>query len=134
MSRTRAVRAVPSWAVLAICCAAQFMVVLLGMTAQAPDLVGRDFPAATVNQKWYADGTEIATDEGKRHLASVLDMGSRRLVGFAFSEHHDAELTCAALAMAVAIRGSKEAIAGVVFHTDEGSEYTARSFRLVWPD
>src|SRR5262249_19290038 len=97
---------------------------------RAPDLVGREFPATKVNQKWYGDGTEIATDEGKLHLASVLDMGSRRLVGFALSEHHDAELTYAALAMAVAIRGGKQAIAGVVFHTDQGSEYTARSFRL----
>jgi transposase InsO family protein len=60
---------------------------------RAPDLVGRDFPATKVNQKWYGDGTEIATDEGKLHLASVLDMGSRRLVGFALSEHHDAELS-----------------------------------------
>jgi putative transposase len=85
---------------------------------RAPDLVGQDFPATKVNQKWYGDGTEIATDEGKLHLASVLDMGSRRLVGFALSEHHDAELTYAALAMAVAIRGGKEAIAGVVSHTD----------------
>lgn len=49
-------------------------------------------------------------------------MGSRRIVGFALGEHHDAELTYAALAMAVAVRGGKEAIAGVVFHTDQGSE------------
>jgi transposase InsO family protein len=59
---------------------------------RAPDLVGRDFPAATVNQKWYADGTEIVTDEGKLNLASVMDMASRRLVGFALCEHQDAEL------------------------------------------
>ena len=45
---------------------------------RAPDLVGRDFPASAVNQKWYGDGTEIVTDEGKLHLASVLDMASRR--------------------------------------------------------
>jgi putative transposase len=56
-------------------------------------------------------------------------MGSRRIVGFALSEHHDAELAYAALAMAVAIRGGREVIAGVVLHTDQGSEYTARSFR-----
>lgn len=99
---------------------------------RAPDLVGRDFPAATVNQKWYGDGTELVTDEGKLHLASVLDMGSRRLVGFALSEHHDSELAYAALAMAVAIRGGKEAIAGVIMHTDQGSEYTARTFRLAY--
>jgi len=96
---------------------------------RAPDLIGRDFPATTVNQKWYGDGTEIVTDEGKLHLASVLDMGSRRIVGFALDEHHDAELAHAALAMAVAIRGGKDAITGVIMHTDQGSEYTAGAFR-----
>jgi len=96
---------------------------------RAPDLIGRDFPAATVNRKWYGDGTEIVTDEGKLHLASVLDMASRRVVGFALDEHHDAELADAALAMAVAIRGGKDAIAGVIMHTDQGSEYTAKIFR-----
>src|SRR6266705_1314329 len=96
---------------------------------RAPDLVGRDFPASTVNQKWYGDGTEIVTDEGKLFLDSVLDMGSRRIVGFAMDEHHDAELAHAALAMAVAIRGGKEAITGAIMHTDQGSEYTAKIFR-----
>jgi transposase InsO family protein len=40
---------------------------------RAPDLIGRDFPASRLNQKWYGDGTQIATDEGKLHLASVLE-------------------------------------------------------------
>jgi putative transposase len=96
---------------------------------RAPDLIGRDFPAGVVNQKWYGDGTEIVTDEGKLHLASVLDMGSRRIVGFALSAHHDAELAHASLAMAVAVRGGREAVTGVIMHTDQGSEYTARIFR-----
>ena len=56
-------------------------------------------------------------------------MGSRRIVGFAMSEHHDTELAYAALAMAVAVRGGRDAIAGVIFHTDQGSEYTAHRFR-----
>jgi transposase InsO family protein len=96
---------------------------------RAPDLVGRDFPASTVNRKWYGDGTEIVTDEGKLFLDSVLDMGSRRIVGFAMDSHDNAELAHAALAMAVAVRGGKEAIAGVIMHTDQGSEYTAKIFR-----
>jgi putative transposase len=96
---------------------------------KAPDLIGRDFPASTVNQKWYGDGTEIPTDGGKLFLDSVLDMGSRRVVGFALGEHHDTELAYNALVMAVAIRGGTEAITGVIFHTDAGSEYTARAFR-----
>jgi len=89
---------------------------------RAPDLIGRDFPAATVNRKWYGDGTEVPTDEGKLHLDSVLDMGSRRIVGFALGEHHDAALAEAALAMAVTVRGGKDCVAGVVFHSDQGSE------------
>jgi transposase InsO family protein len=82
-----------------------------------------------VNQQWYGDGTEIVTDEGKLQMASVLDICSRRVLGFALSEHHDAALAYAALVMAVAIRGGKEAIAGVIMHTDQGSEYTAHTFR-----
>ena len=96
---------------------------------RAPDLIGRDFPASRLNQKWYGDGTEIVTDEGKLFLDSVLDMASRRVVGFAMDCHHDAELAHAALAMAVAVRGGKDAIAGVIMHTDQGSEYTAKIFR-----
>jgi putative transposase len=96
---------------------------------RAPDLIGRDFAAEQVNRKWYGDGTEIATGEGKLFLDSVLDMGSRRIVGFALGEHHDAELAYAALTVAVAVRGGKEAIGGVIFHTDQGSEYTAGAFR-----
>jgi putative transposase len=83
---------------------------------RAPDLVGRQFTAGRLNQKWFGDGTEIGTDEGKLQLASVLDMASRRIVGFALSEHHDAELAYGALAMAVAVRGGK--VAGVIMHTD----------------
>ena len=96
---------------------------------RAPDLIGRNFATDQVNCKWYGDGTEITTGEGRLFLDSVLDMGSRRIVGFALGEHHDSELAYAALVMAVAVRGGKEAIAGVVFHTDQGSEYAAGAFR-----
>jgi putative transposase len=94
---------------------------------RAPDLVQRDFPAEQINQKWYGDGTEIQTAEGRLHLASVLDVGSRRVLGFGLSEHHDAELAYGALAMAAAVRGGQ--VAGVIMHTDQGSEYTAGLFR-----
>jgi putative transposase len=94
---------------------------------RAPDLVRRDFPAKQLNRKWYGDATEIGTSEGRLHLASVLDMASRRVLGFALSDHHNAELAYGALAMAVAVRGGQAP--GVIFHTDGGSEYTARSFQ-----
>jgi putative transposase len=99
---------------------------------RAPDLVKRDFPAAKINQKWYGDGTEIPADEGKLYLDSVLDVASRRVLGFALGERHDAALAYGALAygalaMAITVRGGQ--VPGVVFHTDQGSEYTARSFQ-----
>jgi transposase InsO family protein len=90
---------------------------------RAPDLVKRDFPARQVNRKWYGDGTEIPTGEGKLYLASVMDMASRRVLGFALGEHHDARLAYSALVMAVAVRGGQ--VPGVIMHTDQGSEYTA---------
>jgi putative transposase len=94
---------------------------------RAPDLVKRDFPAAGINQKWYGDGTEISTGEGKLYLASVMDMASRRILGFALGEHHDAQLAYSALSMAVTVRGG--AVPGVILHTDQGSEYTAALVR-----
>jgi len=57
----------------------------------------------------------------------VLDGCSRRILGFALGEHHDAELAYGALVMAVAVRGG--AVPGVIMHTDQGSEYTAARFR-----
>ena len=94
---------------------------------RAPDLVKRDFPADKLNTKWYGDGTEIRTGEGKLYLASVMDMASRRVLGFALGEHHDAQLAYSALVMAVAVRGGQ--VPGVIMHTDRGSEYTAGRVR-----
>ena len=94
---------------------------------RAPDLVKRDFGATALNRRWFGDGTQVVTDEGRLHLVSVLDVASRRVLGFALGERHDAVLAYGALAMAIAVRGGQ--VPGVVFHTDQGSEYTARSFQ-----
>jgi putative transposase len=94
---------------------------------RAPDLVKRNFPAQKINTRWYGDGTEIKTAEGKLYLASVLDMASRRVLGFALGEHHDAQLAYSALVMAVTVRGGQ--VPGVILHTDRGSEYTAGMVR-----
>lgn len=94
--------------------------------APIPDLLKRDFNATEINQKWCGDLTEIPTDEGKLFLAIVEDLVSRRLPGFAMGEHHDAELAKAALYMAAAVRGGD--VAGVIFHTDKGGEYTGDVF------
>jgi transposase InsO family protein len=97
------------------------------LARKAPDVLERNFsPPERPNTRWCGDLTEIPTDEGKFYLASVLDLHSRRCVGFAMDAHHDAELARAALCVAIAIRGGS--VAGVVFHTDQGSEYTGQLF------
>ena len=92
----------------------------------APDLVKRDFSAPAINVKWCGDLTEVPTDEGKLYFAHVEDLASRRIPGFALSEHHDAPLAVAALQMAAAVRGGD--VNGVIFHSDHGSEYSAELF------
>ena len=69
-------------------------------------LLGRDFsPAGGRTSRWCGDLTEIPTGEGKFYLAAVLDLHSRRCVGFAMGAHHDADLARAALCVAIAVRG-----------------------------
>ncbi|WP_419945509.1 IS3 family transposase [Candidatus Poriferisodalis sp.] len=95
--------------------------------AAAEDLIGRDFTAAAPDQRWVGDFKEIPTGEGKVHLATVMDLYSRRIVGFATSDRHPtAKLAQAAIEVAVATRGGD--VAGVIFHTDKGSQYTAGDF------
>ena len=94
--------------------------------APIPDLIGRDFNTSAINTKWCGDLTEIPTNEGKLYLATVEDLASRRLPGFAMGDHHDAALAKAALCMAAAVRGGN--IRGVIFHSDKGGEYTGDTF------
>ncbi|WP_419551996.1 IS3 family transposase [Candidatus Poriferisodalis sp.] len=89
--------------------------------AAAEDLLGRDFTAPAPDRRWVGDFKEIPTTEGKAHLAAVMDLFSRRIVGFATSNSYPtAKLAQAAIEMAVATRGGD--VAGVVFHTDKGSQ------------
>ena len=89
--------------------------------------IGRHFaPPAAPNVAWVGDLTEVPTDEGRCYLAWVLDLHSRRVVGFALGAHHDAALAKAALCMAIAVRGGD--VAGVIFHSDQGGEYTGELF------
>ncbi|MEU7889475.1 IS3 family transposase [Microbispora bryophytorum] len=98
-----------------------------GKRRAAPDLVGRTFTAVAPDVLWVGDGTMIDTDEGPLYLATVEDLFSRRLLGYAMSEHHDAALTVASLQMSVATRGGN--VDGVIFHSDRGSEYTAARYQ-----
>jgi putative transposase len=90
---------------------------------KAPDLLKRDFaPPPAVNRRWVSDLTEIPTGQGVLYLASILDLNSRRAVGYALGVHHDADLAAAAVRVAIAVRGGD--VAGVVLHTDQGGEFT----------
>lgn len=89
-----------------------------------PDLVGRLFDPDQLDVTWVGDITYIPTDEGWLYLASVLDLGSRRLLGWSMADRHDAHLVVDALDAAVAARGAA-AMDGTVFHSDRGSEYTS---------
>lgn len=92
-----------------------------------PDLVGRRFNPGAPDVAWCSDITYIRTGEGWLFLASVLDLGSRRLIGYSMADHMRTELVSAALDMAVATRGGN--VAGVIAHADRGSQYMSRVYQ-----
>lgn len=92
-----------------------------------PDLVGRRFDPGCPDVAWCSDITYIRTGEGWLYLASVLDLGSRRLLGYSMADHMRTELVIDALDMAVDSRGGHAP--GVIFHSDRGSQYMSKEFR-----
>jgi transposase InsO family protein len=95
--------------------------------AARADKVRRDFTAdaSKANSRWCGDITYIATWEGWLYLATVLDIASRRVVGYAMADHLRTELVAGALANAVAAR---DPAPGVIFHSDRGCQYTSAAF------
>jgi len=92
----------------------------------APNLLQRDFSAERPDQVWVGDITYLWTREGWLYLAVLLDLHSRGVVGWSMSERMPVELTLAALAMAVGRRGPA---AGLIHHSDRGSQYTAKAYQ-----
>jgi putative transposase len=92
----------------------------------APDLVGGNFAAAAPNKVWTADITYVHTQEGFLYLAFILDVYSRRVVGWSMAHHLRAELVVDALEMALFWRGKPTA--GLVHHSERGVQYTSLSF------
>jgi transposase InsO family protein len=91
------------------------------------DQIRRDFTAdaSKLNSRWCGDITYIGTWEGWLYLATVIDIASRRVVGYAIADHLRTELVAAALANAVATR---DPAPGVIFHSDRGCQYTSAAF------
>ena len=94
----------------------------------ADNLLDRDFAATAPNQKWVADITYIPTLEGRLFLAAVLDLFSRRIVGWAMSEHIDESLVTSALQMAIRHR---RPYPGLLHHSDRGSQYASDGYQEV---
>ena len=94
------------------------------------DLVGRRFAPCAPDVVWCGDITYIPTGEGWLYVASVLDLGSRRLLGYAMADHMRTELVADALTMAAATRGGQTG--GIIFHGDRGSQYMSGEYaRLI---
>lgn len=92
----------------------------------APNLLNRDFAAATPNQKWVVDISFIWTQEGWLYLAVVLDLYSRRVIGWAVSNRMKRDLAIRALDMAVALRKPPK---GCIHHSDRGSQYCSHDYQ-----
>ena len=92
----------------------------------APNLLDRNFIAAAPNQIWLADITYIETDQGWLYLAAVMDLHSRRIVGWAMRDHLRTELPLAALRMAIQAR---RPATGLMHHSDRGVQYASADYR-----
>jgi len=94
----------------------------------APNLLERKFDVhgVAVNQVWVADITYVPTREGFLYLAAVLDLGSRRCVGWAMRDHMEVDLPLSALRMA---REARRPAPGLIHHSDRGSHYAASAYR-----
>jgi transposase InsO family protein len=97
----------------------------------APNLLKRDFRTDRPEQKWLTDITYIPTREGWLYLAAVLDLYTRRIVGWAMSERMTAGLTIRALKMAI---HQRQPGAGLIHHSDQGSQYTDGTYQTVLKD
>jgi len=94
----------------------------------AENLLQQDFTAQGANQVWIGDITYIGTDEGWLYLAVVMDLFSRKIVGWSMAERMTATLVCDALRMALFRRKRPH---GVIMHTDRGSQYCSREHRAL---
>ena len=92
----------------------------------APNLLDRSFSATAPNQVWLADITYIETDQGWLYLAAVMDLYSRRIVGWAMADHLRASLPLAALRMAIS---AQRPGVGLIHHSDRGVQYASADYR-----
>jgi putative transposase len=94
----------------------------------APNLVARQFDVARPNRVWLSDITYLATAEGWLYLSAVLDLHSRRLVGWSLDDHLEASGACRALRQAIAARRPRP---GLIVHSDRGVQYAGNDYQRI---
>ncbi len=99
--------------------------------AISPNVLDRTFQAPSANRKWVADFTYIWTAEGWLYVAAVVDLFSRRVVGWSMSASMTAQFVTDALTMAIWRRGKPDAL---LHHSDRGSQYTSEQFQRLMTD
>ena len=92
----------------------------------APNLLEQDFSCSAINQKWCGDITYLWSDEGWVYLATVIDLFSKRVIGWSMNHRMTRQLVCNAMSMAIDARGE---VAGTIMHTDRGSQYCSKQFQ-----
>jgi transposase InsO family protein len=97
----------------------------------APNVLDRQFTAESPNSKWAGDITYIPTDEGWLYLAGVIDLNSRRIVGWSMADHMQTDLVADALTMALARRRPP---AGLLHHSDRGAQYASDTYQELLQD
>lgn len=97
----------------------------------APNVLDRQFVADRPNQKWIADFTYIWTAEGWLYVSAVIDLYSRRVIGWSMKAEMTAQLVADALVMAIWRRGKPDAL---LHHSDQGSQYTSEQFQRLMSD
>ena len=99
-----------------------------GVASDAPNVLGRRFSTERPDEVWVADTTEFATGEGTLYLAAVLDLYARRVVGWSLASSMHRSLAVDALTKALLQRAPA---AGLLHHSDRGSQYTSAEYRAV---
>ena len=92
----------------------------------APNLLNQDFTTKTINQVWLTDITYIPTKEGFTYLCAIVDLHSRKIIGWKTSRNIDSELAIKSLDQAIALRGPQP---GLIVHSDRGCQYASEAFR-----
>src|SRR3954468_11154125 len=100
-------------------------------SAVAANVLDRAFEAAAPNRKWIADFTDVWTAEGWIYVAAVIDLFSRRVVGWSMKTEMTAQLVTDALVMAIWRRGKPDAL---LHHSDQGSQYASEQFQRLMAD